>query len=161
MKKAVVILVACACVAVAFVAGFASALLTQGTTTLRTYTYPETTAPQCFYSVSGALEMRIISDANGEPIASLPIQVATLVPACPGTEAYVQDLAPMTTNSSGAIGFGGEGLYYFSFKYGTRPFSVNASIGISTTTCVSLSVPSGDLNITYQPETPAGCWNST
>ncbi len=103
----------------------------------------------CTFASEGFLLMKVLNSSDGEPISSLPVQVEALQPACSSSPSVKEDLGTMDTNASGFLSLGGPyDWYYFAVSVGLRSYSVNTSISAGALTCVTLGLPSGDLNIT-------------
>jgi DNA-binding beta-propeller fold protein YncE len=93
--------------------------------------------------------MKVLNSSNGEPIGSLPVQAEALQPACSSGPSVKEDLGTIDTNASGFLSLGGPYDWsYLAVSVGLRSYSVNASISAGALTCVTLGLPSGDLNIT-------------
>ena len=86
------------------------------------------------------------------PLSSVPIQVSFLAAECPPNPHTTATLSQIMTNESGiaTIG-GGVGEYYFSLTYFGINYNVNASMGPEAATCITLGIPSGNVNVTNSP----------
>ena len=102
----------------------------------------------CTIPDSGTLTLRILNSTTGRPIGSVPVQVQNLYPECLPNPHTTQDLGTMTTDANGTIMVDGLGEFYFSVNY-SGYYSVDAGIGPEETTCVTLSITSGEVHIWY------------
>jgi hypothetical protein len=139
---------------------FTTMLVSSSTTSVQTETSNSGVSTTCVINAEGELIVKVLNSSNGEPIGSVPFQVEYLYPYCPPNPHTIQDLGTMKTNASGIILLGGLGEYYlaindFGYRFGT--YSVNASIGAETTTCVTIGIPSGDLSISYSQPFQTSC----
>ena len=143
-----------AAVIVAAVIVSATVFVALGSRTTVTETVPGTTTSSgstCTFASEGFLLMKVLNGSNGEPVGSLPVQVEALQPACSSGPSVREDLGTIDTNSSGFLSLGGPyDWYYLALSNGPRSYSVNASISAGALTCVTLSMPSGDVNITQE-----------
>lgn len=102
----------------------------------------------CELTAAGGIVMEVLNSSSGSPIGSLPVQVEYLQEPCPPNPHTTENLGVLDTNGSGIISVGGLGEYYFRFPtYGS--YSVNASIAPERVACVTVSLPSQQLQINY------------
>jgi len=113
-----------------------------GTTTTRT-------TMSCTISAEGFLIMKVLNSSNNRPIGSLPVRVEGQYPACLASPAYDTDLGTYETNASGILSLSGTyNWFYLSVSFGREVISVNATVTAGALTCVTFSIPSGNLDVT-------------
>jgi hypothetical protein len=110
----------------------------------------------CTIPDSGELLMKVLNSSDGEPISSLPIQVENYYPNC-----FSNNEGAVNTNGSGTILIGGIGDYNLTINYGQRSYFADTYIGPGTLTCVTLAIPSGDLDVSYSQPGEFDCETST
>ena len=115
----------------------------------------------CMIPDEGDLVMKVVNSSTGTPIGAVPVQVENLYPECPPNPHTIQDIGTMDTNGSGILLLGGLGEDYLNVTYGRQSYSVNASIGPESTTCVTLGIPSGDLSVSYSRPFQTSCGSVT
>ena len=103
----------------------------------------------CTFTAEGFLLMRVVNSTNGQPVGSLGVQVQALQPACASSPAVRETLGTIDANASGFLSVSGPYDWaYFAASVGPRSYSVNASMSAGALTCVTLTLPSGNLDIT-------------
>jgi hypothetical protein len=123
------------------------------TTVTKTVSEPPTSSSvgtgSCTFSAEGFLLMRVLNSTNGQPVGSLAAQTQALQPACASYPAVKENLGAIDTNASGFLSVSGPYNWtYFAVNVGLRSYSVNASMNAGALTCVTLTLPFGDQNIT-------------
>ena len=155
MRKEALGTIVIALIAIAFVAGYEvsssktakTITVTGGHSSSTSYT-SGSNATTCYFTAWGTVNLKVLNSSNGQPLGSLPVHVEYFPPPCPPTPHTTQDQGIMDTNASGLISVGGLGEYYFSFPtFGD--YSVNASIQPERVACVTLSLPSQELQVNY------------
>jgi hypothetical protein len=98
----------------------------------------------------GPLVLQVLNGTTGKPIGGEAIYPYFAAPACnqPGYLTY-STMNKTFTNSTGYVTFGGGPGEYDLYVGAYMQYYVSAAPIISKTTCVTLSIPSGDTNITY------------
>jgi hypothetical protein len=142
-------IIAISVVALMLIAVAAIVVLSMQTATPSGGTSSLTSSTPCEITGEGCLLMKVLDSSNNEPAGSLPVQVEALYPACSTNPAHTESLGTQETNASGFLSLSGPyNWYYLSVGYGFQSYPVNASINAGTLTCVTLNVPSGNLNMT-------------
>src|SRR5207245_9555944 len=134
-----------AVIAIAFVAGFAAGtFLKNNTVTIfTTQTTSTVTANSnsttCVILAEGNLLLTILNSSSGKPISSVPVTIAHLAPYCLPNQHTTSSLGPLNTNGTGIITCCSDvGEYYLKVNY-LGGYSINASVGPLTATCVTLT----------------------
>jgi hypothetical protein len=91
----------------------------------------------------------VLNGTNGQPVDSIPARAQALQPACASSPAVRESLGTIDTNASGYLSASGPYDWaYLAVDVGPRSYPVNASMNAGALTCVTLTLPFGDLNIT-------------
>lgn len=139
---------------VAFAAGFeASSVIPR---TGGTVSSTSTVSTLCTIPAEGSLILTILNSSTGKPLPSVPVQLQNLPPACAPNPHTTETLGTMTTGSNGTITTGGLGEFYLMVDY-SGSYLVEANIGPVKTTCVTLSIPSGEVHIQYSAPFASSC----
>jgi len=110
----------------------------------------------CELTAAGSIVLKVLNSSSGSPIGSLPVHVEYLQEPCPPNPHTTENLGIQDTNGSGIISAGGLGEYFFRFPtYGS--YSVNASIAPERVACVTVRVPSQQLEINYSATFSSKC----
>ena len=111
----------------------------------------------CTVPDEGELLLQVMNSTSGEPIASAPVQGQLVLPACSPSTYTAVELNTALTNATGFVVFGGElGEYHLYFpSFGN--YFVDVSMNPGQTACVTLSIPSGETNITYSGMPGSSC----
>jgi hypothetical protein len=103
-----------------------------------------TTSTLCFQSVAGLLRISVINDGTKKPVEGVTIY-GTGNDSC-GTFAVDRSVTP----ANGSIIVGGSVAQYFLVAdYAGNNYSFTTYVRPVTTTNLTLSVPSGNLNVAY------------
>ena len=114
-----------------------------------TTTTSTTTSTQCQVSAEGAVLLQVVNSTSGKPIPSVPVQAQVTPFYCNSTPPTTISLNTTLTNGTGFAGFGDELGEYHLTLYSLGNYFVYASTLPEQTTCVTLSIPSGETVIKY------------
>jgi len=147
MKQGTVAVIMAVVIVLAFVAGLGSSpfLLRGGKASMASGSSASTT---CVISAEGEVVLQVLNSTSGRPVASASVQAQFLALACPPNPHTTTTLNATVTNSTGFVVFGGVvGQYSLSVDGYAYPLVVSALP--ERTTCVTLSLPSGETHIAY------------
>jgi hypothetical protein len=148
MKNETVAIIMVAVIVLAFVGGLGSSTLILRGSSTSTTTTSSSISTTCVISAEGEVVLQVLNSTSGKPISSEPVQAQFLAPECPPNPHTTTTLNQTITNSTGFVTFGGEvGQYYLNMD--NYAYSAVVSTLPERTTCVTLSIPSGETNITY------------
>jgi hypothetical protein len=100
------------------------------------------------FPAAGSIVLKVLNNPSRNPVQSLPVQVNDLASPCPPNPHTTEDLGVLNTKGSGIISVGDLGECYFRFPtYGN--YSVSASIAPEKVACVTVSLPSQQLETNY------------
>ena len=105
----------------------------------------------CVPSPNGhALDIKVVSDASGQPISNLQFQ-ATSVLVCNNVRTTI-GLAMPQTNSTGLVSLPAAylSLYSVEIRYQRKTIDFDAEFRSDKVTSVVVSLPSGAVNVSYE-----------
>jgi hypothetical protein len=148
-----------AVVLLAFVAGLGSSTLLQrgsNTSTTSTTVTSSSILTECTILAEGDVILHVLNSTSGKPIGAVPVHAQFLAPVCNQNAPTITTMNTTMTNSTGFVTFGGvPGQYYLSVD-NYYP-SVVVSALPERTTCVTLSIPTGETRITYSQTFQFSC----
>ena len=116
-----------------------------------TTTEIDTTSTMCMISGQPAgISFRALSDSTSEPVSGVVVTAVNTPARCNGSLAATQVVDMFTTNGTEWLSLPSNNNYQYSFiaNYQGQTFTLTASLGPVSLTCVTLYVPSGNTNIT-------------
>jgi len=132
-------------------------LVGQSVSVNRPFSTTSSASTNCEIPAEGEVILQVLNSTSGKPISSAPIQGQIVPVPCGSTPQATITLNTTLTNDTGFAVFGDElGEYHLTlYSYGN--YFVDASTLPERTTCVSLSIPSGETVITYSPTFQFAC----
>jgi len=112
---------------------------------------------ECTVAAEGQVLLLVLNSTNGKAIPDAPVQAQVTPFYCNSTPPSTISLNTTMTNSTGYVEFGPDlGIYHLTLNtYGN--YFVYASTLPEQTTCVTLSIPSGETTIKYSGSFQFSC----
>jgi 5-hydroxyisourate hydrolase-like protein (transthyretin family) len=136
----------------------ATTITNTSTTTITTITNTSTsTSTECTVNAEGQVLLHVLNSTSGKPIPDAPVQAQVTPFYCNSTPPTTISLNTTMTNGTGYAEFGADlGIYHLTLTtYGN--YFVYASTLPEQTTCVTLSIPSGETIIKYSGSFQFSC----
>ena len=144
-------------IVLAFLAGLGlSTVLLRSTGTAET-TNSTALSTSCEFTAEGWVLLQVLNSTSGKPIVSAPIQGYSVVPPCPPYPQTTVALNTTYTNATGFATFGGTLDEYRLYLHSFGNYFVDVPIQPERTTCVTLSIPSGQTEIKYSETFQFSC----
>jgi hypothetical protein len=148
MRNETIAIIMVVTIVLAFLAGLGSSVVLLRSSSASQMTTSSTTSTQCSTAAAGQVQLRVVNSTNGKPIASAQVYGEVDFPDCSNSYTTV-NLETTYTNATGFAFFGSEiGTYYLTVQAHGNYF-VDVTAGPEQTTCVTLSIPSGEFTVRY------------
>ena len=147
MKRGTIVATMIIVLVLAFLAGLSSSTVLLKSSSIST---------MCTIPDEGAVVLQVLNSTTGKPIAFAPVFAQFVSEACSQNSYTAFDLNTTMTNATGYAVFAGElGEYHLNLHTLGNYFVDVSNPG--ETACVTLSIPSGETQITYSGYLESSC----
>ena len=115
------------------------------------------TSTTCVILAEGEVLLQVLNSTTGRPISSVPVQGQLTPVPCGSNPQTIIPLNTVLTNGTGYAVFGPELGEYHLTLYTLGNYFVDVSTLPEKTTCVTLSIPSGETVIKYSATFQFSC----
>jgi len=108
----------------------------------------------------GGFFIRVVYDSNQTPVAGAAVNATSLADYCNNIPATVPSTSRFTTSSSTewySLPYENIGGYSISVAYSGQIYTLSANTAPLSITCASISLPSGNVNVTQKFASSPGC----
>ena len=138
-------------------AGYLVSVNVSGNKTSNSTTTTTSISTECTVNAEGGVLLLVLNSTSGKSIPDAPVQAQVTPFYCNSTPPTTISLNTTMTNGTGHAEFGADlGIYHLTLTtYGN--YFVYASTLPEQTTCVTLSIPSGETTIRYSGSFQFSC----